>query len=231
MPLPGWARRLLPAVDAASPTKSGRPLSKVVFGVLDLETTGLSSTTNEILEIGLVVLRHGLNTRRFETLVRTDRTVPSVVEALTGIREADLLGAPPERQALDLLSDVLREEHVEVLVAHNARFDHSFLTVAWERHLLSPSLPPFLCTLRLARRLLRSPSYSLDVLAEQLGLLPRPRHRALGDAEVAADLFREILREAVRRGVTSLEDLESLQSSPRTSAAPREVTECGPERP
>jgi DNA polymerase-3 subunit epsilon len=230
LPLPGWARRLLPAADAPPAASAARPLSRVVFGVIDLETTGLSASTNEILEIGLVVLRHGLNTRRFETLVRTDRVVPSVVSALTGIREADLVGAPPERQALEGLRRVLREERVEALVAHNARFDHSFLSVAWERHLLAPALPPFLCTLRLARRVVRSSSYSLDALAEGLGLLPRPRHRALGDAELAADLFREVLRRAVGLGVASLEDLESLQSASRASAAPPTVTECGSER-
>jgi DNA polymerase-3 subunit epsilon len=190
-----------------------RPLSRIVFGLIDLETTGLSAATNEILEIGLVVLRHGLKVRRFETLVRTERAVPSLISALTGIRTEDLLHAPHEAEALAGLCRVLREERVEVLVAHNARFDRSFLLAAWERHLLSPPLPPFLCTLRLARRLVPARRFSLDSLADHLDLLPRPRHRALGDADLAADLFQEILRRATRRRVTSLEALESLQSS------------------
>jgi DNA polymerase III epsilon subunit family exonuclease len=203
----------------------------VVFGVIDLETTGLSASTCEILEIGLVVLRHGLRVRRFGTLVRTDRSVPSVISALTGIREQDLLGAPPELQALVQLQGVFEEERVEALVAHNARFDRSFLAAAWERHLLSPPLPPFLCTLRLARRLIPARRYSLDNLAEHLGLLPRPRHRALGDAEIAGDLFREILRQAVGRRITSLEALESLQSahgSFPTGDPPDSVDGAGP---
>ena len=211
--LPRWASRLLPAANADPPAAGERPLSQVVFGVIDLETTGLSATTCEILEIGLVVLRHGLSVRRFETLVRTDRTIPTIISSLTGIRELDLLGAPTEVDALTRLQDVLEEERVETLVAHNARFDRSFLDAAWERHLLSPPLPPFLCTLRLARRLIPARRYSLDDLADQLGLLPRPRHRALGDAEITGDLFREILRQAVGRRVTSLEALESLQST------------------
>jgi DNA polymerase III epsilon subunit family exonuclease len=199
--------------------------------VIDLETTGLSAATCEILEIGLVVLRHGLGVRRFETLVRTDRSVPTLISALTGIREQDLLEAPTEVEALARLRRVLEEERVEVLVAHNARFDRSFLAAAWERHLLSPPLPPFLCTLRLARRLIRARRYSLDVLADHLGLLPRARHRALGDAEIAGDLFREILRQAMGHRITSLEALESLQSargSLPTGIPPGSVDGAGP---
>jgi DNA polymerase III epsilon subunit-like protein len=60
--------------------------------------------------------------------------------------------------------------------------------------------------------------FSLDGLAEHLDLLPRPRHRALGDADLAADLFQEILRQAAARRVTSLEALQSLQSAPSRPA-------------
>ncbi len=213
--LPGWARRLLPGHGLPVPKRGERPISELVFGTIDLETTGLSAKTCEILEIGLVVLRHGLPVRRFQTLVRTDRTVPSVIESLTGIREADLVGAPPEPVALARLLGVLEQEGVDVLVAHNARFDRSFLEAAWERQVIEQPLLPFLCTIRLARRLMPGRRFSLDNLADRLGLLPRPRHRALGDAELAADLFRELLRRAARRGIGSLEGLQSLQSMPR----------------
>ena len=210
--LPRWTSRLLPSTAPLDPAQTGRALSDVVFGVVDLETTGLSAVGCEILEIGLVVVRHGLKVRRFETLVRPTGYIPTAISSLTGIRSQDLEGAPDESIGVRRLRDVLVEEGVQTLVAHNARFDRSFLNAAWERHLLSPDLPPFVCTVRLARRLLRARRYSLDVLAEELALLPRPRHRALGDAEMTADLFAEILRRAAARDVTTLESLASLQS-------------------
>ena len=222
--LPDWACRLLPGHGLPAPERGERPISEVVFGLIDLETTGLSAKTCEILEIGLVVLRHGLPVRRFQTLVRTDRIIPSVIESLTGIREADLVGAPAEPVAVARLRGVLEQEGVEVLVAHNARFDRSFLQEAWERQVIEPPLPPFLCTIRLARRLMPGGRFGLDSLANRLGLMPRPRHRALGDAELAADLFRELLRLAARLGIGSLEGLQSLQSMPR-----RRVRLLGPE--
>lgn len=217
--VPGWATRLLPAPASGTSPEGERPLSRVVFGVIDLETTGLSSRWSEILEIGLVVLRHGLKTRSFETLVRPDGAIPAAITLLTGIRAVDVEGAPEEGEAFDALHAVLREERVDALVAHNARFDRSFLLAAWERQSRDPPVGSFLCTVRLARRLVRAPRYGLDVLAEELGLLPRPRHRALGDAEIAADLFGELLRRAASRGIATLEALEALQSGPVPSRA------------
>jgi DNA polymerase-3 subunit epsilon len=205
--------RLLPAPEADG-SETGRSLSRVTFGVIDLETTGLSAAHCEILEIGLVVLRHGLKVRRFETLVRPNGPVPSAITGLTGIRGADLEGAPDEASALASLCRVLAEEGVDVLVAHNARFDHGFLSAAWERHLVPDPLLPFLCTVRLARRLVRARRYGLDALVEELRLLPRARHRALGDAEATSDLFAETLRRAAKREIVTLEALESLQFAP-----------------
>jgi DNA polymerase-3 subunit epsilon len=211
--LPSWATRLLPAAAPGGPTDGDRALSGVVFGVVDLETTGLDSAWSEILEIGLVVLRHGLKTRRFQTLVRPNGVIPPSITSLTGLRSGDVMGAPNERDALSELHAVLEEEGVEALVAHNARFDRSFLVAACERQTVAPPYGPFLCTVRLARRLVSAPRYRLDVLADELGLLPRTRHRALGDAELAADLFAEILRRAGSRGISTLESLQTLQSS------------------
>ena len=182
--------------------------------MIDLETTGLYPAWSEILEIGLVVLRHGLKTRRFQTFVRPHGVIPRAITELTGIGSGHVVDAPEERDAIAELHVVLEEEGVDALVAHNARFDRSFLFAACERQTLTPPYGPFLCTVRLARRLVPAPRYALDVLADELDLLPRTRHRALGDAELAADLFAEILRRAGTRGLSTLESLEAFQSSP-----------------
>ncbi len=212
--LPAWTSRLLPSPEPTSSTDGERALSRVVFGVIDLETTGLYAAWSEILEIGLVVLRHGLKTRRFQTFVRPLGVIPRAITDLTGIGSGDVVDAPEEQDAIAELHAVLEEEGVDALVAHNARFDRSFLFAACERQTLTPPYGPFLCTLRLARRLVPAPRYALHGLADELGLLPRPRHRALGDAELAADLFVEILRRAATRGLSTLEALEAFQSSP-----------------
>jgi DNA polymerase-3 subunit epsilon len=97
-----------------------------------------------------------------------------------------------------------------VLVAHNARFDRGFLVRAWREHGRAPALPDFLCTVRLARKLVRARRYGLDALVAHLSIPERARHRALGDAEMTADLFFELLARARLAGVHTLERLRKI---------------------
>ena len=191
--------------------RAGRPLDEVIFGIVDLETTGLSPATDRILEIGLVVERAGRRLASFSTLVDPGEAVPPLVTQLTGIGDADVAGAPSEAAALALFAAILREQRVDVLVAHNARFDQAFLRKAWRAHARVDALPRFLCSLRLARRLVRAPGYGLDRLVAELEIEPATRHRALGDAEMTARLWRELLSRARLRGTDTLEALSALE--------------------
>ena len=98
---------------------------------------------------------------------------------------------------------MLAEHRVDALVAHNARFDRGFFARAWRAHERPETLPPFLCSVRAARRLVSAPRYGLDALVAQLAIPPRARHRALGDAEMTADLWIELVgARAARRAST-----------------------------
>ena len=100
------------------------PLEQAAFVVFDLETTGLSAASARICEIGAVRVEGLELVDRFETLVRPGVPLPRPIAELTGLREAELLRAPPVgaavRRFLAFAGDA-------VLVAHNARFDVSFL--------------------------------------------------------------------------------------------------------
>ncbi len=223
-PLPSWAERRLgrsPGADAAA--RRGTLTRRAVFGVVDLETTGLSTDSHHILEIGLVVQRGGRALRRFSTLVDVPAPIPPSIVELTGISERDLEGAPGEEPALRAFADVLRGEGVQALVAHNAPFDRRFLERAWSRHALALELPPFLCSLRLARRWIRAPRHGLDALVAQLGIAGQARHRALGDAEMTSALWTELLARARLRGVHTLEALRRV-GEPDRSGSRRRVT-------
>ncbi len=218
MPLPGWAQaRLERGVRAELEAREGTKLEDVVFGIVDLETTGFAAGRDRILEIGLVVQRGGRRLDRFSTLIDVGMPIPPVITALTGIDAQATVGAPDTAEALRAFARVLRAQRVGVLVAHNAPFDRGFLEYAWTEYRHTPPLPPFLCSLRLARRWLRAPAYKLDVLAEQLGLPLHARHRALGDAEITAGLWHELLERGRLKGVHTLEALQEVASVGRTS--------------
>lgn len=209
--LPGWARaRLGEELGAELARREGRPVEQAVFGIVDLETTGLSAAADRILEIGVVVQRGGDVLCRFASFVEAEVPLPSWIADLTGIDEAELVNAPSLAQVLADLSRLLEERAVEVLVAHNASFDRGFLERAWREVSAPRPLPPFLCSMRLARKWISSPSHGLDALVEQLAIPRRARHRALGDAEMTADLWRELLARGRVRGVHTLQALREV---------------------
>jgi len=218
--LPHWAEAGLGASVASElEARSGLALERAVFGIVDLETTGLSPADCRILEIGLVALRGGRVLGTFGSLVDVGGPVPSGITALTGIDDALLEGAPCEGEALEAVAAFLAEHRVDVLVAHNARFDHGFLARAWREHGREPALPDFLCSVRLARKYVRAPRYGLDALVEHLSIPERARHRALGDAEMTADLWIELLARARLAGVHTLEKLRKVAEVKTTPPA------------
>jgi DNA polymerase-3 subunit epsilon len=219
--LPRWAEtRLCADVARELEARRGLALSSATFAVVDLETTGSSWSRHRILEIGLVALRGARVLGQFATLVDVGAPVPSGITALTGISSDLLEGAPEERDALLAVAAFLAEHRVDALVAHNARFDKSFLARAWREHGIGPALPPFLCSVRTARRYVSAPRYGLDQLVAQLGIRGRARHRALGDAEMTADLWIELVGRARIHGVHTLESLRA-QAEVKTGRAPR----------
>jgi len=224
-PVPAWVeRRLGRTAHAAAEARRGTSTRRAVFGVVDLETTGLSSDDHRILEIGLVVQRGGRTLRRFSTLVDVPAPIPAAIVELTGISQRDLGDAPGEEAALRAFAEVLRSQGVQALVAHNAPFDRRFLERAWSRYPLGIDLPFFLCSLRLARRWIRAPRHGLDALVAQLGIRGQARHRALGDADMTSALWTELLERARLRGVHTLEALRAAGEPGRSGSRRRRVT-------
>jgi DNA polymerase III epsilon subunit family exonuclease len=186
-------------------------LDEATFTVVDLETTGGIIGVDEIIEIGAVVVRGGRIVERFSSLVHAERPIPVWVRKLTGIRSADLRGAPDfDERARDLAA--LLEG--AVFVAHDIRFDLPFLR--WEFSRRGLQLPPVtgLCTLRLARDLWPDlSSYSLPDLARQLGLCHDQPHRAPEDAIVTARVLQKALHDARALGHARIGDLFQLSVS------------------
>ena len=92
------------------------------------------------------------------------------------------------------VESVMEELHRKIgnvpLIAHNASFDKKFLDTELER-IGRTRRQDFICSMRVARRVLRSASnYKLATLVEHVGLtLPSNAHRALADAEMTARLW------------------------------------------
>ena len=176
---------------------------------VDLETTGGNAAFHRITEVGIVRIQDGEVVEEWSSLVNPECRIPSYIEAFTGITNAMVADAPrfAEIAALILAKlDAVGRDSVRrapLFVAHNARFDYSFLRTEFRR-LGVPFSARVLCTVKLSRRLFPEfHRHSLDAIMERHELRCSARHRALGDARVLADFWRKLCAELPRARLAS----------------------------
>ena len=159
---------------------------------VDLETTGGNAAHHRITEIGIVRVANGAVMEEWSSLVNPGCEIPSYIVAFTGISN-DMVAAAPRFSAL--AATVFDKLRGAVFVAHNARFDYSFLCAEFRRlgmHFAATAL----CTVKLSRRLFpQHARHNLDAVMERHGLECHARHRALGDALVLRDFWFKLQRE------------------------------------
>ena len=211
-----------------------RPLGETTFVVVDLETTGGAPTPEGIIEIGAVRVAGGRLLDTFARFVKPAHPIPPFISRLTGITDAMVADASPIGA---VLPQFLAFAGDAVLVAHNAAFDVAHLNAAQQVLAGRPVDAPVVCTLRLARRLLSHlRRRSLDAVAAELGVACFGRHRALPDAQIAAEILCVFLERAVERGIDRIDDLLDFQRAavdgrPFIVHVPRARLEDVPPRP
>lgn len=184
------------------------PLDQARYVVVDLETTGGRPGPGAIIEIGAYRMEGMRMTESFATLVRPRGRISPFVARLTSITNEMVALAPPIERVLGGFRDFLGDA---VIVAHNAQFDFAFLDFEFRRLFGLGLKNPVLCTLRLSRHFVPSlRRRRLDALADHFGLSTAGRHRGLGDARMAAELFAIFLELATQNGINRLDRLIDL---------------------
>ena len=182
------------------------PLRDVPFVVVDLETTGGSPRDSRITEIGAVLVTGGERIGTFQALVNPQEPIPPLISQLTGIDDFLVREEPPIEAVLPAFLEFARGA---VFVAHNARFDFSFLNENLGR-LDYPLLEgPPVCTAKLARRVVwpEVPNVRLHTLAQYFRTRVKPTHRALDDALACSEVLDGLLDLGGRLGILTLGDL------------------------
>ncbi len=158
---------------------------------IDIETTGLDSHSDSIIEIGAVRFSGSRVESEWTTLINPGRPIPSFISQLTGITNDMVRNAPPVKAVIQDLANFVGDLPV---VGHNIRFDLSFL----QQHgiLLQNEA---LDTYELASVLMPTASrYNLGALGQNLGILLPATHRALDDARVTHGIFTQLVDEGMR---------------------------------
>lgn len=166
--------------QAANKTKVKNSTEKN-YTVIDLETTGLKTESDEIIEYGALRVRDGILTESFSTLVHISGTVPENISELTGIKTADLVAGMEPQQAFQAFLDFIGKD---VLLGQYISFDMDFLRKScekWEKPFLTNKC---LDLSKLARKKLRRmENYKLLTMLQHFEISDKVAHRALADCE------------------------------------------------
>ena len=160
------------------------------FVAFDLETTGLSSRDDRIIEIGAVILKDGKEIDRFQTFVDPERQLERKIVELTGITDEMLQGAPKIQEILPKFLEFVGDR---VLVAHNSDFDTGFIRAECQRQGL-PYRYTAADTLILSQNLLQHLSkFKLDIVSNALNLPDFNHHRAGDDAMTCGLIMTKLM--------------------------------------
>jgi DNA polymerase III epsilon subunit family exonuclease len=191
------------------------PLGEIDFVVLDIEAIGAKGLPARIIELGAHRVHAGRIVDVFQTLVNPGVPLPRFIATLTGISDQMLRTAPRFADIVDGWLDFAGDA---VLAAHNATFDLALLNQEIARVFPGSRMRNAdLCTVKLARRLLRHlDSHNLDALAEHFGLEIAERHRAAADARATAQLLLRLLDQLEDYGVRTLREARSFHPNAAT---------------
>jgi DNA polymerase-3 subunit epsilon len=166
-----------------------KSLRSRTFAIVDTETTGMSPANGGIIEIGIIRIEDGKVAKTYQSLVKPARRISHTIMGLTGITNDELEDAPLFEDIAGTVQELLEGA---VLVAHNARFDYSFIKAEFGR-LELPYRAKTLCTVKLSRALYPGqPHHNLDAVMEAHGISCARRHRAYDDAQVLLEFLQAV---------------------------------------
>ena len=206
--IPGCEGYLIDDAAQVVEMPDDRPVSGGTYVVLDVETTGLNTASDMIIEIGAVRIENGVEVKEFSQLINPERPIPDKVVELTGITDGMVQNMP-------VIGDVIRDFAAfcegAVLVAHNAAFDMAF----FERAFRDAKLPfdhPKLDTLTLVRNLYpEQKTHKLGAMCKFLGVPLARAHRAVHDARATGQMMfialEKLRKERGEKTIAQLNDV------------------------
>ncbi len=160
--------------------------------VFDVETTGLSASTERIIEIGAVKVRNLEIVESFNIFINPQREISDFITNLTGITNEMVADAVLEKEGIEQFIEFCGEN--PLLIAHNAPFDTSFIFAALTRNNIDYKFS-YMDTLQLSRVLLPDlKKHKLDALARHFELEAFNHHRACDDADILAKIYFNLVK-------------------------------------
>ena len=202
---------LVPDKEKSVKNPRGQVLEDATYCVLDLETTGISITTEKITEVGIMKVKNGEVIDEFEIFVNPEKPIPQRVVEVTNITDEMVKDA----ETIDkVFPKVLEFVGDSIIVAHNASFDVGFLK--HNAKLLGYEFNnTYIDTLPLAKDLFPDlKKYKLGKIADSLGIEVDVAHRALADVDTTVKVFNVMLKKLKDKGINTVDEIDSATKDP-----------------
>lgn len=157
--------------------------------LVDIETTGLSFHKDEIVELSAIKVIDNKIDTTFSHLVKPHYKIPYYATKIHGITNDMVKNANPIESILPDFIDFIANE---ILVAHNANFDLSFLQRDILINLNTKFTPKYIDTVPLARKYLDLPHYNLKTIAQYYNIDTYGNHRGLKDCMILYECFERL---------------------------------------
>ena len=189
-----------------SDKKDPRFLKDLTYVVFDIETTGLSSTRDKIIEIAAVKIEAGAITERYQTFINPGESLSHFTTELTDITDEMLAPAPFIEEELPTFLAFCKNA---CLVAHNAHFDIGHIRENSNRLGLEFDDSLVIDTLNLARYFYNQDlkRFNLKALAKFFKVKQESHHRAEDDAYVTAQIWLMMLTDLLAKGIKQFESI------------------------
>ena len=202
---------LVPDKEKSVKNPRGQVLEDATYCVLDLETTGISITTEKITEVGIMKVKNGEVIDEFEIFVNPEKPIPQRVVEVTNITDEMVKDAETINKVFPKILEFVGDS---IIVAHNASFDVGFLK--HNAKLLGYEFNnTYIDTLPLAKDLFPDlKKYKLGKIADSLGIEVDVAHRALADVDTTVKVFNVMLKKLKDKGINTVDEIDSATKDP-----------------
>ena len=171
--------------DFSNITPKGNYSDIVVF---DIETTGLKSGTDRIIELSAIRFLDRQAVAKFHTYINPDRPIPPESTDINGITDDMVVDSPKAGQIIESFDNFVGSS---ILVAHNLKFDLGFVYYAGSK--VMDTKRKYIDTLEQSQRLLKKPddvdNHKLSTLCDYFGITLAQAHQSIYDAYATGELF------------------------------------------
>lgn len=167
------------------------------YTVIDIETTGLNSTLDNIIELSAIKVRNNQIVSTFSKLINPNKKLNPFISNLTGITDSMLKQADTISKVLPQFLDFVGKD---IILGHNVQFDIKFINQKSIEHLNKPFENEKIDTLRISRKLkIKSGNHKLKTLADFYNISQGRMHRGLEDCRITFEVYKHLKENSIEK--------------------------------